>query len=75
MLILEHPKIDVNKALTSGGDNPLLRASELGYSEIVKLLVGHPDILVNKERIGSGVTSLWIASHAGSSAGKINFYL
>ena len=62
--------MDINKAIISDDSlvyrTPLMNAAKNGHPEVVKLLIDHPKLEVNKED-GRGNTALMLASAQGNS--------
>jgi len=59
--LLNHPKIQVNKAKSDIISTPIFTAAQNGHEEIVKMLLCHPDInpnLTDKD----GISPIWMAT-------------
>ena len=65
-MLLENEDLDINSA-DGGGRTTLHWASKNGYSDIVKILLGIPQIDVNKGRTSDAGTALMLASLNGHS--------
>ena len=60
----DHPLVDVNLR-DKDGQTALYVASVTGNDEIVKIILEHPDINVNKGRTADGKTPLIVAAEEG----------
>lgn len=65
-MLLQENNTDIN-TMDGGGRTPLLWASKNGHSDIVKLLLGHKEVNVNKARDSDGENALLLASYNGHS--------
>ena len=69
--LAEHPKIDINSYLQKSfyRESILCFACSCGDINIVKMLVNHPDILINKQALsipdGEEWSPLWLAAERG----------
>ena len=69
-MLLDRPETDVNVAKFTTGVTPLWVASFRGHEGNVELLLGHPDVEVNRvtgEDVG-GTSPLLMACQAGTSS-------
>lgn len=62
-LLLNHPKIDVNKASMLNEKTALYFASREGNKQVVEALLEHPNIDVNL--VGSRVKHFFVTFHHG----------
>ena len=60
-LLLSHKRIDVNKAIGQDSVTPIFFAANAGHLEIIKKLMNHPNIDINKGH-KSGSTAFFTAA-------------
>ncbi len=63
-LLLARQGVDVNMTEMNGG-TALIAASQQGHVEVVRLLLAHQDVEVNKTLLQNGATALIAASQQG----------